>query len=113
MNTLRNKVQLIGHLGADPEIRTFESGKMKATLSLATSDVFKDADGMKVSNTQWHRLVIWGNRAKVVEKYLKKGNEIAAEGRITYRSYENGNGEKRYITEILLNDFILLGKKNG
>ncbi len=113
MNALRNKVQLIGHLGADPEIRTFDSGKMKATLSLATSDVYKDSNGNKISDTQWHRLIIWGNRAKVAEKYLKKGNELAVEGKITYRAYENGNGEKRYFTEILVNDFVLLGRKNG
>jgi single-strand DNA-binding protein len=113
MNALRNKVQLIGRLGADPEIRTFDSGRMKATLSLATSDVYKDSDGKKVSNTQWHNLVIWGNIVKVVEQYLKKGSEIAVDGKIHYRTYENGQGEKRFFTEIVVNDFVMLGGKNN
>jgi len=111
MNTLRNKVQLIGHLGADPEIRTFGTGRMKATVSLATSDVYKDSDGKKVSNTQWHNLVIWGNLVQVVEKYLKKGKEIAIDGRINYRTYEDSRGEKRFFTEIVVNDLVLLGGK--
>ncbi len=111
MNALRNKVQLIGHLGADPKVMTFDSGRIKATMRLATSDVYKDNDGNRVSTTQWHNLVIWGNRAKVVEKYLKKGAEIAVDGKLTYRTYENGNGEKRFLTEVVVNDFVMLGKK--
>jgi len=112
MNALRNKVQLIGHLGADPEVLTFDSGKKKVTMSLATSDIYKDRDGKKVSNTQWHNLVIWGNNIiPVVEKYLKKGSEIAVDGKITYRTYEDKQGEKKYFTEIVVNDFVMLGGK--
>ncbi len=112
MNALRNKVQLIGHLGADPEVRTFDSGKRMATMSLATSDVYKDRDGKKVSNTQWHNLVVWGNNViPVVEKYLKKGSEIAVDGKLTYRTYEDKQGEKKYFTEVVVNDFVMLGKK--
>ncbi len=112
MNALRNKVQLIGHLGADPEIMTFDSGKMRATMRLATSDVYKDKDGKKVSNTQWHNLVVWGNNLiPVVEKFLKKGNEIAVDGKLTYRTYEDKQGEKKYFTEVVVNEFVMLGKK--
>ena len=111
MNNLRNKVQLIRHLGADPEIKTFDSGKKKATLSLATSDNYKKADGEKVEQTQWHNIIAWGKTVDVVEKYLHKGSEIAVDGKIQYRSYEDQNGEKKYITEIVLNEMIMLGKK--
>jgi single-strand DNA-binding protein len=111
MNNLRNKVTLIGHLGADPEIKVFDSGKKKVKLSLATSDSFKNANGEKVEQTHWHNIIVWGKSADIAEKYLKKGSEIAVDGKIQYRSYEDKNGEKKYITEIMLNDFLMLGKK--
>ncbi len=111
MNALNNKVQLIGNLGADPKVMTFNSGRIKANIRLATSDVYKDNDGKKVSTTQWHNLVIWGKAAKIAEKYLKKGSKIAVDGKLTYRSYEADNGEKRYFTEIIVNDFAMLDKK--
>ncbi len=111
MNSLRNKVQLIGNLGDDPVIKTFDSGKKMARISLATSDVYKDSEGKKISETQWHNLVVWGKTADVVEKYLKKGNEVAVEGKITYRNYEDKNGDKKYFTEIVVNDLVMLGKK--
>lgn len=111
MNNLRNRVQLIGNLGADPEIKIFDSGKKKVTLSLATSDNYKNANGEKVEQTQWHNIIAWGKTADVAEKYLQKGSEIAIDGKIQYRSYEDKNGEKKYITEIMVNELLMLGKK--
>ena len=111
MNNLRNRVQLIGNLGADPEIKIFDSGKKKVTLSLATSDNYKNANGEKVEQTQWHNIIAWGKTADVAEKYLQKGSEIAIDGKIQYRSYEDKNGEKKYVTEIMVNELLMLGKK--
>ena len=111
MNNLRNKVQLIGRLGADPEIKIFDSGKKMVKMSLATSDSYKNADGEKIEQTEWHNLVVWGKTADVVEKYLQKGNEIAIDGKIQYRTYEDKNGEKKYFTEIAVNELLMLGKK--
>lgn len=111
MNNLRNRVQLIGNLGADPEVKIFDSGKKKVKLSLATSDIYKNANGDKVDQTQWHNIIVWGKTADVAEKYLQKGSEIAIDGKIQYRSYEDENGEKKYITEIMANELLMLGKK--
>jgi single-strand DNA-binding protein len=107
MKSMRNSVHLIGRLGKDPEIKTFNDRK-RATFSLATSDTYKDQKGQKVEDTQWHNIVVWGKLAGVIEKYVKKGDEIAVEGKLTHRVYES-NGEKKYITEINLNDMLLLG----
>jgi single-strand DNA-binding protein len=111
MNTLRNKVQLIGNLGNDPEIITLESGKKLAKFSIATNDSYKNAQGEKVVDTQWHNVVAWNKTAEIIEKYVEKGKEIAIEGRLTNRSYETSDGEKRYITEIVCNELLLLGSK--
>lgn len=111
MNNLRNKVQLIGHLGADPEIKTFDSGKKKVKLSLATSENYKSATGEKIEQTQWHNLIVWGKTADIAEKYLHKGSELAIEGKLSYRSYDDKNGDKKYITEIIVNELMMLGKK--
>jgi len=111
MRTLRNSVQLIGRLGKDPEVKTF-SGKKKAAFSIATTDAYKNAKGEKVEDTQWHNLVVWGKLADVAGKYLKKGTEVAVEGKLVHRVYETDKGEKRYITEISVNDFVMLGSKN-
>jgi single-strand DNA-binding protein len=111
MNNLRNKVSLIGNLGTDPEVKVFDSGKKKVRMSLATSDNYKNTNGEKVEQTQWHNLILWGKVADVAEKYLQKGSELAVEGRLTYRSYDDKNGEKKYITEIIVNELIMLGKK--
>jgi len=107
MNNLRNRVQLIGNLGMDPEVKDL-NGKTLAKMSLATTETYKDADGNKVKNTQWHNLIAWGNTALVFKNYAKKGKEIAVEGKINYRSYENKEGEKKYITEIIVNEVLLL-----
>lgn len=111
MKTLRNSVQLIGRLGKDPEVKTYGDNKKKASLSIATTDSYKNAKGEKVEDTQWHNLVIWGSLAGVAEKYLKKGQEIAVEGKLVHRAYETNAGEKRYITEINVNDLVMLGSK--
>lgn len=110
MTTLKNSVQLIGRLGTDPQIRTFESGKKMASFSLATNESYTNNKGEKVDDTQWHNIVIWGNKVDIAEKYLKKGSEIAVQGKLINRSYES-NGEKRYITEINLNELLMLDKK--
>jgi len=110
MNALRNKVQLIGRLGQDPEIVNFENGKQLAKFSLATDDSYKDQNGQRVERTDWHNVVIWGNLVKVVENYVTKGKEIAVEGKLTTRSWEDKEGIKRYTTEIVCNELLLLSK---
>jgi single-strand DNA-binding protein len=110
MNTLRNKVQLIGNLGNDPQIHIFENGNKKATLSLATNESYTNKEGEKVENTQWHNVVFFGKTADIAEKFLTKGTEIAIEGKLNTRSYEK-EGEKRYVTEIIGNEMLMLGKK--
>jgi single-strand DNA-binding protein len=111
MNTLRNKVQLIGNLGNDPEIITLESGKKLAKFSIATNESYKNAMGEKVTDTQWHNIIAWNKTAEIIEKYVTKGNEIAIEGKLTSRSYENKEGEKKNITEVVCNELLMLGGK--
>ncbi len=110
MNALRNKVQLIGNLGNDPEIVNLDGGTKLAKFSIATNETYKNAKGEKVTDTQWHNVVAWGKTAEIVENYLTKGNEVAVEGKLMHRSYENKEGEKRYITEIKCNELLMLGK---
>ncbi|MDH4404160.1 MAG: single-stranded DNA-binding protein [Flavobacterium sp.] len=110
MSTLRNKVQLIGHVGNDPEIKTFDGGKKLAKLNVATNESYKNDKGEKVEETQWHSLIAWGKTADIIEKYVVKGKEIAIEGKLTHRSYEDKNGEKRYVTEVVIDELLLLGK---
>ncbi len=110
MKSLRNSVTLIGRLGKDPEVKVFGE-KKKASFSIATTDSYKNAKGEKVEDTQWHNIVIWGSLAGVVEKYLKKGQEVCVEGKLVHRNYETSEGEKRFITEINVNDLLMLGGK--
>jgi single-strand DNA-binding protein len=110
MKSLRNKVQLIGHLGMDPEVKNLNNGKKVARFSIATSDFYKDQQGNRVQDTQWHNVVVWGGLVQVVENYLKKGSEIALEGKLVHRSYDNANGEKKYVTEIVANDLVMMKK---
>ena len=110
MNTLKNKVQLIGNLGSDPEIINLESGKMLAKFSIATNESYKNTQGEKIVDTQWHNIVAWGKTASLVEKYLQKGKEIAIEGKLTTRSWEDKDGMKRYTTEVVCNELLMLGK---
>ena len=110
MNAIRNKVQLIGNLGKDPEIVTLEKGGKLAKFSLATNETYKNSKGERITETQWHNVVAWGKLADIVENYLAKGKEVALEGKLTHRSYETKEGEKRYITEIRCNELMMLGK---
>ncbi|WP_452225628.1 single-stranded DNA-binding protein [Lacinutrix chionoecetis] len=111
MNTLRNKVQLIGNLGNDPEIVNLESGKMLAKFSIATNESYKNAQGEKITDTQWHNVVAWGKTAEIVEKYITKGKEVAIEGKLTTRTWEDKDGMKRYMTEVVCNELLMLGAK--
>jgi len=111
MNSIRNKVQLIGNLGQDPEIRTFDNGKAVARFSLATTDSYRDAEGKKITETQWHNLIAWGNLAKIIQKYLIKGSEVAVEGKLTHRTFEDKEGKKRHFTEVVLTDMVMLRNK--
>lgn len=111
MSNLRNSVQLIGRLGKDPEIKTLKQGKKLATMTLATNETYTNQKGEKVKDTQWHTLVLWGKQVSIVENYLKKGSEVVVEGKLVHRIYETSAGEKRYITEINVNDLVLVGGK--
>jgi single-strand DNA-binding protein len=112
MNTLRNKVQLIGHLGMNPEIKVIDSGNKLAKMSIATNESYKNAKGELVKETQWHNLIAWGKTADIIEKYLKKGSEVAIEGKLINRTYTDKDGIKRYSTEIQVNEVLLLDKKD-
>ncbi|QCX54240.1 single-stranded DNA-binding protein [Elizabethkingia sp. JS20170427COW] len=109
--SLRNRVSLIGYTGKEVEIVNFENGGIKASVSLATNDHYTNAKGEKVEETQWHNLVAYGKTAEIMQKYLSKGREIAVEGKLTYRSYEDKEGVKRNITEIRVEELLLLGNK--
>ena len=115
MNSLTNRVTLIGNLGMDPETKTTETGKKLTHFTLATNDGYKGADGQRVKETTWHNIVAWNGLGEIAGKYLKKGKEVAVEGRIVYRTYEDKKGVTKYITEIVLNDLQLLrnGEKGG
>ena len=108
MRNLRNRVQLIGNLGMDPEVKNLESGKIMAKISLATSETYVNSVGEKIKDTQWHNVIAWGKQAELAEKYLGKGQQVCIEGKLNNRSYEDKNGEKRYITEVLVNDILFL-----
>ena len=110
MNALRNKVQLIGHVGNEPEIKTFDGGKKLANLTIATNEVYYKENGDKVENTEWHRITAWGKTAEIIEKYVIKGKEVAIEGKLTHRSYDDKDGNKRYVTEVVANEVLLIGK---
>jgi single-strand DNA-binding protein len=113
MNNLRNKVQLIGNIGLAPEIISFENGGKMAKMRLATNESYKNAKGEKVDETQWHNLVVWGKQADTIEKYVKKGQEMAIEGRLVTKSYETKEGEKRSKTDIYVSEFLLIGGKKS
>ena len=110
MNAMKNKVQLIGHVGQEPEIKTFGEGKKVANISLATNESYTNAKGEKVEDTQWHKVKAWGKVAELIEKYVTKGKEIAIEGKLTYSDYLDKDGVKRYVTEVVASDILLLGK---
>lgn len=111
MNALRNKVQLIGRLGKDPEILQFDGGKSKCNFPLATHEIFRNAEGERVERTQWHDVVAWGPLADLLAQNLRKGAEVALEGRIAYRTYEDAGGHTRYVTEVVANEFLILDRR--
>lgn len=111
MYALKNKVQLIGNLGNAPEIKTLDSGKKMARFSVATSESYRNAQGEKITDTQWHTLIAWGKVAEIVEKYLQKGSEVAVEGKLINRSYNDKEGNKKYVTEVQVNELLMLGEK--
>ena len=112
MSTLRNKVQLIGNVGQEPTITNLENDRKVARLSLATNETYKNAKGEKVTSTEWHTIVAWGKTADIIEKFVDKGKEIAIEGKLTSRSYDDKEGVKRYVTEVVANEILLLGGNN-
>lgn len=111
MRNLRNSVSLIGRVGVEPKIVKFENGSSIANFTLATDESYKNKKGEKVEETQWHNLVVRNGLVKVVESYVKKGQELVIEGRLTTRSWEDKEGQKHYTTEILVNDLLMLGGK--
>jgi len=110
MNAMKNRVQLIGNAGNDPEIKTLENGKKFAHLTIATNDRYTNEKGEKIEQTEWHRVTAWGKTAEIIEKYVLKGKEVAIDGKLTHRSYDDKNGEKKYVTEVVVNEILLLSK---
>ncbi len=113
MYALRNKVQLIGNLGANPEVKNTENGKKLAKFSIATSESYRNAKGDKITETQWHTIIAWGKLADIAEKYLTKGAEIALEGKLVYRNYTDKDGAKKYFTEIQASEMLMLNSKQS
>lgn len=111
MSNLRNSVRLTGFLGNDPEVKTFGNNKKVANVRIATSDAYKNDKGEKVEETQWHNLVMWEKTAELAEKFLHKGSEVAIEGKLVSRSYDDKDGIKRYVTEVVVNELLFIGKK--
>lgn len=111
MNALKNKVQLIGNLGNAPEVKNTEKGKKLAKFSIATNETYYNANGEKVTETQWHNLMAWGKVAEIAEKYLTKGSEVAIEGKLMNNNYTDKDGNKRYNTEVQVHELLLLGSK--
>ncbi len=109
MNALRNSVKLIGRIGQDPEVSNLDKGNKVANFSLATSESYISKDGTKQEQTQWHNIVVWGNLATICEKYLKKGKEVAIDGRIAYKQWEDKNGTKHTSTEIVASELLMIG----
>lgn len=112
MNALKNNVRLIGHLGMNPEVKTMDSGRKLAKMSIATNESYKNSSGEKVTETQWHNLIAWGKTAEFAEKYLRKGAEVAVEGKLLNRNYTDKEGNKRYITEVQINELLIIDGKN-
>ena len=112
MNSLRNSVRLVGNLGMDPEVKVFDSNKKMVRLSIATNESYKNDKGEKITDTQWHNLVMWNGQANLAEQYLKKGDIISIEGKLASRSYVDKDGNKKYMTEVVVNDFMKMNNKS-
>jgi len=113
MKKIRNRVQLIGNLGMDPELNEFGKEKVKASFSLATSESYTDSKGKLVQEVEWHNVVAWGKLARIVASYLRKGSHIAVEGKLVHRTFEDKTGQKRYVTEIVMGELLMLGAKEA
>jgi single-strand DNA-binding protein len=111
MMTMKNRVQLIGNLGATPEVKEFDNGNKMARFTVATSDHYTNKKGEKVNETQWHNIVIWGKLAGIAEKYLEKGSQVVVDGKLTTRNYTDKEGNKKYFTEIVANELLMIDKK--
>jgi len=112
MYALKNKVQLIANLGNNPEVKSLDGGKKVARFNVATSESYRNTKGEKITETQWHTLVAWGKVAEIAEKFLQKGSEVAIEGKLINRSYNDKEGNKKYITEVQVNEILMFGKEN-
>ncbi|MCB0792430.1 MAG: single-stranded DNA-binding protein [Flavobacteriales bacterium] len=112
MNTLKNNVQLIGNLGNDPEIRETAGGKRMARMSVATNDSYRNQAGERIDDTQWHTVVAWGKQADLVQGMLRKGSHVVLQGRLVHRSFEGRDGQKRFMTEVVMNEFQVMDRKN-
>lgn len=111
MYALKNKVQLIGNLGNAPEVKTLDAGKKMAKFSIATHETYRNVKGEKITETQWHNIIVWGKLAEIAEKYLTKGKEVMVEGKLVNRNYTDKDGNKKYSTEVQVNELLLLGEK--
>ena len=111
MSSLRNRVMLIGRLGADPETKTIANGSQNSRFSIATSEVYKNEQGEKVEDTQWHNITVWDKKSEVAQKYLKKGSEVAIEGKLVNKNYTDKDGQKKYTTDIEVSELLLIGDK--
>jgi len=108
MNNLKNRVNLIGNLGMDPQVREIGNGRKVARFTIATSETYRNSKGDKVTETQWHNIVAWGSQANFAEKYMEKGQQVAVEGKLTHRDYKDSKGDKHYITEVVVNEILIL-----
>ena len=109
MYAIKNKVQLIGNLGQEPNIRTTETGKKVARFSIATNDIYRNSRGERIKETIWHTVIAWGKLAEIAEKYLTKGREVAVTGKLVHREYTDKSGIKRSMSEVVLNELLMLG----
>lgn len=112
MMNMKNRVQLIGHLGATPEVKSLDNGNKLAKFTIATSEFYTNKKGEKVNETQWHNIVIWGKLADIAERYLEKGTQVVIDGKLTTRNYTDKEGIKKYFTEIVANELLVLDKKS-
>lgn len=113
MNNVKNNVRLIGRIGQTPEVKSLNNGKNICTFSIALNESYKNQDGEYVTSTQWHQVTAWGKQAERVAKLLQKGSEVAIEGKLNMNTYTDKQGVKRYATQVLLQEFALLGAKKA
>ena len=111
MNTLRNHVQLIGHLGQTPELKTFDNGMTLLKAPLATNEYYRNNKGEKVQETQWHNIVAWGKTAEFFKQHIEKGDEVVIQGKLVHRKYQDAQGANRYVSEVVVAEFMKLGAK--